>query len=186
LLPRSLFFSYEPRGAFLAKAKDKVSIDLGSWKEGTRSGKLTEIQCPKSLGTWPVKHYATLFVNALAPDLELLRIDEKTFVDFLTQEGAEHDSWTLRFWEIDPSKGISRAITAGREKPSVWPEIANSMNRAGRRTAWAGAEFTHPKFEARVTVHRYPTASIAPWGEGGTAYLKVKKRFVDLLEQIVK
>jgi len=185
-LPRSLFFSYEPRAEdILARARSRVSIDLGRWRSGIRSGKLSEVLCPKTLGTWPIKFYAAALVDALTPDLRLVRIDEKTFVDFLKQQKAEENSWTMRFWEIDQKKGWSRAITAGKEVPDVWSEIRDAMTRVGRRTEWAGVEFTHPKFQSRVLMHRYPTASISPWGEGGSSYNKVKDEFVSLLRRIV-
>mgnify|MGYP007042372822 CR=1 FL=1 len=184
-MPRSLFFSYEPSGDVLARARKKVEYGLSGWKGGIRSGKLAEVLCPKKLGTWPIKFYANAFVDALAPDLSVVRIDEKTFLDFLLKEGAEGDSWTMRFWEINLKEEWSRAITVGKEKPDVWQEITAAMTRLGRATVWAGVEFTHPKFQSRVMIHRYPTAAIAPWGEGGASYNKVKDRFVSLLRRVV-
>ena len=186
-MPRSLFFRYEPGSAdILARARGKVPVSLGGWKMGIRSGKLIEVLCPKKLGTWPVKFTASNFADALSPDLSLVRIDEKAFVDFLVKEGAEDNSWTMRFWEINQREEWSRAITAGKEDPNIWKQIADVMTGLGRGTAWAGVEFTHAKFGCRVMMHRYPTASIAPWGEEGASYAKVKKRFVDLIRSITK
>lgn len=184
-MPRSLYFSYEGEsGNILGQARRKVSLDLSGWKAGVSSGNLREVFCPKNLGTWPIKFIANALVDAL-PGLSAVRIEPEVFIDFLAKEGAEEDSWTLRFWEIDQKKGWSRAITAGREKPDIANAIVIAMNRADRPTVWAGVEFTHPKFGSRVMMHRWPVASICHWGEAGSAYMKVKNRFVDLLRKII-
>lgn len=187
MLPRSMFFSYDPKaGDLLARVRGKVPISLSGWKGGIRSGKLAEVTYPKPLRTWPLKFSALSFVSTLQPDLRLIEIEEGLFVDFLRKEGAKDKSWMMRFWEIDANRGWSRTITAGREEdPGVWNEIVQTMVRLGRPTAWAGVDFTHPKLGCRVMIYRHPTASIAPWGEGGKSYMKVRDRFVNLLQKIV-
>jgi hypothetical protein len=162
-------------------------VSLAGWKEGIRIGNLNEIFCPKNLGTWPVKFYAQIFSDALRPSLNLVRIDEDPFADFLAKEGAEDSSWTLRFWEIDPKKGWSRAITAGKDNPKVWREIIECVNgiEKGRAYNWAGVEFTHPKLQTRIMMHRWPVASIAPWGPSDSKYAEVKERFVNFLRRII-
>jgi len=184
--PRSLFVTYEKSGDLLSDAKDKgASVNTQGWGLGVKRGKLRELTCAKELGTWPIKHNASLLEDALRPYLTLVRIKEPPFADFLTKEGAEDDSWTMRFWEIDRKKGWSRSITAGKENPRVWREIVPPLNRSGRDTQWAGVEFTHAKLHTRVMIHRWPIASIAPWGAAGSGYLEIKKRFVSFLEQII-
>lgn len=143
------------------------------------------VDCPTKLGTEPLKHVVPLFLGTLAPALKAVVIDTKAFEEFLSAENAENKSWTLRFWEVDAKKGLSRTITVGREVPEVENQIVATMNNAGRGTVWAGAEFRHPKFDSRVMTHRWPTAAIAPWGEPGSGYLKVKDRFIKLLQKII-
>lgn len=153
----------------------------------TRPGKITELKCPKDLGTSPIKFTATALARTLAPDLKILPIPEPRFVKFLTTEGAEENSWTMRFWEVREDEGWSRTITAGKETPDLWRHIVAAMSgRTGKggRAAWAGVDFTHPALQARVIMHRWPTASIAPWGES-SAYEEVKERFLKLLKEIV-
>jgi hypothetical protein len=127
---------------------------------------------------------APLFVERLGPSLKAVIIDEQVFADFLNSETAEDGSWTLRFWEIDLKKGWSRTITVGKDVPDIAKTVVTAMNNAKRPTTWAGAEFTHAKFDSRVMVHRWPTAAIAPWGQGGSGYQKIKERFVNLLRKI--
>jgi hypothetical protein len=184
-LQRSLYFSYDRSGNILDDAKGKVPVSLSGWKNGIKKGKLSEVLCSKKLGTWPIKNYAAAFARTLAPDLRLLPIPEPMFAKFLTGEKAKNDSWTMRFWEINDKEDWSRAITAGQEKPEIWAPMTTAMAAAQRRTAWAGVEFTHPSLEARVIIHRWPTAAIAPFGEGGASYLKVKERFVNLLTGLI-
>jgi hypothetical protein len=182
MIPRSLFFLYKQRGNVISDAKGKVTVGLSGWKDGIRRGDLREVTCPKKgLGTAPIRFYATLFVGALGSPLSLARIDEDDFVKFLVKEGAEDDSWTMRFWEIDEKKGWSRTLTAGKEGPKVWSQVIESLNAVGRSYNWAGVEFTHPKLHTRVMMHRWPVASIAPYGAGGSGYTEIKERFMKLL-----
>jgi hypothetical protein len=185
--PRSLFFSYARGGNPLSAAKEKGTDIATGWKLGDQTGNVTELKCPKALGTSPIKFTATALARALAPDLKALPIPEPRFVRFLRKEGAEEDSWTMRFWEVNDEEGWSRAITAGKETPDLWTAIVTAMNartRRGGRSAWSGVEFTHPALQARVILHRWPTASIAPWGES-SAYEEMKDRFLKLLKEIV-
>jgi hypothetical protein len=186
-VPRSLFFSYEGRGGIVSDAKGKVTdVSFAGWKDGISIGKLKEVTCPKkTLGTSPIKYAAASFARALAPTLRLLPIPEARFVKFLMTEGAQDKSWTMRFWEVREDEEWSRAITAGKETPDVWENIVKAMVDAKRRTVWAGVEFTHPNLQTRVMIHRWPTAAIAPWGEGGSAYAEVKDHLLDLLKRIV-
>jgi hypothetical protein len=182
---RSIFFTYPQHGGVLGKARDKVAIPKGgTWKDGGRWGDLVAVDCPTKLGTAPLKQVVPLFLETLAPALKAVVIDTSTFEQFLNAEDAENKSWTLRFWEVDQTKGLSRTITVGREVPEVEKQILAAMSSAGRGTVWAGAEFRHPKFDSRVMVHRWPTAAIAPWGQPGSGYAKVKDRFIKLLHKI--
>lgn len=161
-------------------------MSLAGWKVGIEKGPLRELTYSKKLGTSPIKEYSTAFVRGLGSDIiGLVPIPEETFVKFLTTEGAKEKHWTMRFWEVDAANGMSRAITAGRETPDIWTNIVSTMVNLRRRTNWAGVEFTHPELQTRLLIHRWPTAAIAPWGQGGDAYMKVKNRFVKLLERIV-
>jgi len=162
-----------------------VPVSLKGLQAGGRWGKLVAVNYTSELGTWPIKFYANAFADAMSPDVSVIHIDEKVFAAFLKREGARHDYWTLRFWDIDPKKEWSRAITAGKEVPDVWSEIVNPMRAARRGTTWAGAEFTHPKLGSRVMVHRWPTAAIAPYGHGGSKYDEIRDRFVSLLRKII-
>lgn len=185
--PRSLFFSYTLSGNPLSAAKEKGAGIATGWRLGDQTGKVTELKCPKTLGTSPIKFTATALARALAPDLRVLPIPEPRFVKFLRKEGAEDNSWTMRFWEVNDDEGWSRAITAGKETPDIWTAIVTAMNtrtRSGGRAAWAGVEFTHSTLQTRVIMHRWPTASIAPWGES-SAYEEMKERFRKLLKEIV-
>jgi len=181
MAPRSLFFLYKQPGNVISNAKGKATVSLSGWKDGLRRGDLREVTCNKNLGTLPVKFYANLLVGALGSPLSLAKIDEDDFASFLIKEGAEDKSWTMRFWEIDEKRGWSRAITAGKEDPKVWSQVIESLNAVGRSYNWSGVEFTHPKLQTRVMMHRWPVASIAPWGAGGSRYAEIKERFMKLL-----
>lgn len=154
-----------------------------SWKDGGRWGDLVAVDCPTKLGTGPLKQVVPLFLGTLGPALKAVVIDTPTFEKFLKAEDAIDKSWTLRFWEVDAKKGLSRTITVGKELPEVEAQILAAMNSAGRGTVWAGAEFRHPKLDSRVMIHRWPTAAIAPWGHPESGYAKIKDRFITLLRK---
>ena len=174
--------SYTGSGSVISEAKGKVSLSLSGWKDGIKKGTIRELLYSKKLGTSPIKDYATAFVRGLGTDVvKLVPVPEQTFVKFLTTEGAKDNCWTMRFWEVNYAGEESRAITAGRETPNIWTNIVKTMIDLKRRTNWAGVEFTHPELQTRVLIHRWPTAAISPWGQGGEAYTEVKNRFVKIL-----
>jgi len=183
---RSIFFEYDKSGSILSGAKGQVPIRLRGWRDGGRWGKLGAMDFPvKHVGTNPLKFSTPIFIEKLRPALRAVVIDVPDFIKFLKQEGAENNSWTLRFWEIKYDEGWSRTITIGKEIPDIAEAIVVAMNREGRGTTWAGAEFTHSKLGRRVMVHRWPTAAIAPWGVGGPEYLKIRERFANFLRRLL-
>jgi hypothetical protein len=172
----------------LQKVK-RISTSLWSANGTFRSTKtsrwILRVLFSEKLGTDFLKFIIQHWVDALDPDIKKIPIDKDVFANFLLKEGAKDDSWTMKFWEINHTIDFSRSLTAWRESPTLWSTIETALASASppRNTEWAGVEFTHPTFERRAAIYRYPTAAF--WGIGvplkDPNLSKIQKKFEDLL-----